>query len=146
MGTTLTVAGVLSNHLLVGHIGDSRAYLLSGNKLRQLTRDHTLAQALIDAGMANHNDAATRSMRHVLTGAVGSKGEWMEPQIEWSKLSRGDVLMLCTDGLTEMVDDHTIQCVLADAKSPQNACEDLIALALSAGGLDNITVTVARMN
>jgi len=71
MGTTLTVAGALGSNLIIGHVGDSRAYLFHGDKLTQLTTDHTLAQALIDAGVANRDDPASRSMRHVLTAAIG---------------------------------------------------------------------------
>jgi serine/threonine protein phosphatase PrpC len=145
MGTTLTVAGILENSLIIGHVGDSRAYLLRGNNLRQLTVDHTLAQALIDAGVANQNDPATRSMRHVLTAAIGSLSESAVPQVQRFRLSPGDQLMLCTDGLTEMVEEETISKVLHEATSAQVACQSLIDLALSAGGVDNVTVLVARL-
>lgn len=143
MGTTLTVAAALGNDLLIGHVGDSRAYLLRGNEFKQLTTDHTLAQALIDAGVANRDDPASRSMRHVLTAAVGSLGQG-EPQVQRFKLSDGDQLLLCTDGLTETVEDTTIAAVLRNAKSPQSACEELVALALAGGGLDNVTVVLAH--
>ena len=115
MGTTLTVAGVLGNDLIVGHVGDSRAYLLRGTELKQLTTDHTLAQALIDAGVADPDDPAPRSMRHVLTAAVGSLGQEVDPQVH-VKLQRGDRLLLCTDGLTETVEDSTIAEVMREAK------------------------------
>ena len=144
MGTTLTVAGTLGRNLVIGHVGDSRAYLLRGAILKQLTTDHTLAQALIDAGVANHNDPATRSMRHVLTAAIGSLGERNEPQVKRFELNNGDQVLLCTDGLTEMVEDKTITNVLLEAMSAQTACENLVDLALAAGGTDNITVIVAR--
>lgn len=144
MGTTLTVAGTLGNDLVLGHVGDSRAYLLRGNTLRQLTTDHTLAQALIDAGVASSDDPASRSMRHVLTAAIGSLDERVEPQVQRFRLSPDDQLLLCTDGLTEMVDDELIAEVLSEAESAQSACQTLIDLALSAGGTDNITVALAR--
>jgi protein phosphatase len=144
MGTTLTVAGALGNDLIIGHVGDSRAYLLHEGKLKQLTTDHTLAQALIDAGVANPDDPASRSMRHVLTAAVGSLGEQIDPQVLRFKLHDGDQLLLCTDGLTETVDDATIGQILREAKSAQTACQDLVDLALSGGGTDNITVVLAR--
>lgn len=144
MGTTLTVAGALGNDLIVGHVGDSRAYLLRGDKFNQLTTDHTLAQALIDAGVADRDDPASRSMRHVLTAAVGSLGEHVEPQVQRFKLFSGDQLLLCTDGLTETVDDTTIADVLLTAKSAQNACQELIDLALAGGGADNVTVVLAH--
>jgi PPM family protein phosphatase len=144
MGTTLTVAGTLGNDLVLGHVGDSRAYLLRGNLFRQLTRDHTLAQMLIDAGVANSDDPAPRSMRHVLTAAIGSLDERIEPQVQRFRLRSDDQLLLCTDGLTEMVDDELIASVLRESGSAQAACENLIDMALGAGGTDNITVAVAR--
>jgi serine/threonine protein phosphatase PrpC len=144
MGTTLTVAGTFGSDLVIGHIGDSRAYLLRGAHFRQLTTDHTLAQALIDAGVANSDDPAPRSMRHVLTAAIGSLDERIEPQVQRFRLSSGDQLLLCTDGLTEMVDDEIIANVLRESNSAQTACRNLIDLALAAGGRDNITVVVAR--
>jgi len=144
MGTTLTVAGTLGNDLVLGHVGDSRAYLLRGNVFRQLTRDHTLAQALIDAGVANSDDPAPRSMRHVLTAAIGSLDERTEPQVQRFRLVSGDQLLLCTDGLTEMVDDNLIARVLREAASAEFACKGLVDLALGAGGSDNVTVVLAR--
>ena len=80
--TPRAVAGMLGNDLVLGHVGDSRAYLLRGNTFRQLTTDHTLAQALIDAGVASSDDPASRSMRHVLTAAIGSLDERVEPQVQ----------------------------------------------------------------
>ena len=144
MGTTLTVAAALGSNLLVGHVGDSRAYLLRGSELKQLTTDHTLAQALIDAGVADPDDPASRSMRHVLTAAVGSLGQEVDPQVQRFNLQPGDQLLLCTDGLTETVEDLTIAHVLHDADSAQGACQALVDLALAGGGSDNVTVLVAR--
>jgi len=144
MGTTLTVAGALGNDLIIGHVGDSRAYLLRGDDFKQLTTDHTLAQALIDAGVANRDDPASRSMRHVLTAAVGSLGREVDPQVQRFKLQAGDQLLLCTDGLTEMVDDAMIADVLTESKSAQTACQNLLDLALAGGGTDNVTVVLAR--
>ena len=144
MGTTLTVAGALGSNLIIGHVGDSRAYLLEDGKLRQLTTDHTLAQALIDAGVARPDDPASRSMRHVLTAAIGSLGEQVDPQVQRFKLHGGDKLLLCTDGLTEKVDDATIARVMSEEKSAQSACQDLVDLSLAGGGTDNVTVVLAH--
>jgi serine/threonine protein phosphatase PrpC len=143
MGTTLTVAAALGHDLVIGHVGDSRAYLLQADTFQQLTTDHTLAQALIDAGVAGRDDPASRSMRHVLTAAVGSLGKG-EPEVRRFKISEADQLLLCTDGLTEMVDDKTIADVLRKTNSSQKACEDLVDLALRNGGVDNVTAVVAR--
>lgn len=144
MGTTLTVAGILGNDLIIGHVGDSRAYLLRGDQFRQLTTDHTMAQALIDAGVATSSDPAPRSMRHVLTAAIGSLDNRILPQVQRFRLNAGDQLLLCTDGLTEMVDDDVIIRMLLEAESAQSACQSLIDLALAAGGSDNITLILAR--
>jgi PPM family protein phosphatase len=144
MGTTLTVAGAIGNDLIIGHVGDSRAYLLRGNSFEQLTTDHTLAQALIDAGVASRDDPASRSMRHVLTAAVGSLGDQIDPQVRRFQLCAGDRLLLCTDGLTEAVEDEEIAQVLRESKSAQTACQNLQDLALAAGGTDNITVVLAH--
>lgn len=144
MGTTLTVAATLGRDLIIGHVGDSRAYLFHNDSLSQITKDHTLAQALIEAGVAGQNEPATRSMRHVLTAALGSFGPQTKPETWHLQLSENDQLLLCTDGLTEMVDDKTIASLLRSADTAENACEDLVTMALAAGGLDNVTVLVAR--
>jgi protein phosphatase len=144
MGTTLTVAGTLGGDLIIGHVGDSRAYLWRRGTLQQLTSDHTLAQVLIDSGVATANDPATRSMRHVLTAALGAMDERIEPQVYKLELNPGDQLLLCTDGLTEMVDDQTITFVLGEATTAAEACQTLIDQALAGGGTDNVTVVLAR--
>jgi PPM family protein phosphatase len=143
MGTTLTVAGTLGNNLVVGHVGDSRAYLLRDDKITQLTKDHTVAQALIDAGVSP-NDPVSASLQHLLTAALGALDAEIEPEVNRWKLSPGDQLLLCSDGLTKMVDDATILSAAREAGSAARACHDLIELALTAGGLDNVTVVVAR--
>jgi len=143
MGTTLTAVVSLGAELFVGHIGDSRAYLFRNKRLHQLTRDNTLAQELIDAGIARPQDTATQAMRHVLTAALAA-GERADPQVQRFHLSDGDQIMLCTDGLTGMVRDETIATILSDEDSATQACQTLIDLALAAGGSDNTTAIVAR--
>jgi len=143
MGTTLTAAATLGDDIIIGHIGDSRAYLYRGNVLKQLTRDHTVAQELIDAGLSGA-DPAARSMRHVLTAALGVLGTRTKPEVKRIQLRPHDQILICTDGLTAMVDDPTIATALRTAASASAACEDLTSLALAAGGRDNVTVVVAR--
>jgi protein phosphatase len=143
MGTTLTVAGTLGDDLLVGHIGDSRAYLLRDDKITQLTKDHTVAQALIDAGVSP-NDPVSASMQHLLTAALGALDAEVEPQVKRWKVFPGDQLLLCSDGLTQMVDDATILKTARAEDSAARACHKLIDLALAAGGLDNVTVVLSR--
>jgi protein phosphatase len=144
MGTTLTAAVSLSSTLLIGHIGDSRAYVLRDKTLHQLTKDHTLAQTLIDAGVANKDDESTRALHHVLTAALGATQEGSDPQVLRFKLAHNDQILLCTDGLTEMVPAEQIASVLNESPSSQTACDSLINMALSAGGTDNVTVVMAR--
>ncbi|HKR11599.1 MAG TPA: protein phosphatase 2C domain-containing protein [Pyrinomonadaceae bacterium] len=144
MGTTLTAAISLGSTLLIGHVGDSRAYVMRGNTLHQMTSDHTLAQALVDAGIANPGDAATQALHHVLTSALGASSERADPQVLSFRLSHNDQVLLCTDGLTEMVSAEIIASVLSEASSAQVACDSLIDLALSGGGTDNVTVMLAR--
>jgi len=143
MGTTLTTAATLGNNLVIGHVGDSRAYLYRGGALTQLTKDHTVAQELIDAGISS-TDPAARSMRHVLTAALGSMGSRIQPEVRRLRLREDDQLVLCTDGLSDLVDDRTIASMLRNATSAAKACEDLKTVALAAGGTDNLTVIVAR--
>ncbi len=143
MGTTLTTAATLGNNLVIGHIGDSRAYLLRDGILTQLTKDHTVAQELIDAGLSN-TDPVARSMRHVLTAALGSMGSRIQPEVRRLRLKENDRLVLCTDGLSDMVDDKTLSSMLRNSSSSAKACEDLKTVALAAGGTDNVTIIVAR--
>jgi protein phosphatase len=143
MGTTLTTVATLNYDMVIGHIGDSRAYLFRNNRLMQLTKDHTVAQELIDAGI-DRTDPATRSMRHVLTAALGSLGSRIQPEVQRIRLQDRDQILLCTDGLTEMVDDQTIASLLKNASSAAKAVEDLTTVALAAGGADNVTVVLAQ--
>lgn len=143
MGTTLTVARSLGPDLVVVHIGDSRAYLLRGGTLIQLTRDHTLAQELADLGGLPAEEVATHRFRHVLTQALGM-GEFVsKPEVRRLRLVDGDRLLLCTDGLTEMVDDATIAAELGRDRPAAEICQTLVDLALTCGGRDNVTVVVA---
>lgn len=144
MGTTLTVAVSFGLDLLIAHIGDSRAYLMHSEKLHQVTSDHTLAKALIDAGIVDPEDPATHALRHVLTAALGSTGAQIDPQVQRLHLSHNDQVLLCTDGLSGVISEEAIASVLKDASSSKVACQSLIDLALAGGGPDNISVVLAR--
>ena len=144
MSTTMTAAVTYGNSLIVTHVGDSRAYLLHDGKLEKLTRDHTLAQRLIDDGIHGPNDDLVRGLRNVLMQALGSKESKVEPDCQIHSLEEGDQLLLCTDGLTDMVDDEVIESVLNRGDSAQAACQNLLNLALSNGGKDNVTMVIAR--
>jgi PPM family protein phosphatase len=144
MGTTLTVAYSFCSDLFVAHVGDSRAYLFREGQLRQLTHDQTVAQRLADIGDIPQEAVATHRLRHVLTNALGGHGGPVVTELEQFHLADHDRLLLCSDGLTDMVDDSTIESVLRHIDPPQEAAEKLLELALDAGGKDNITIVLAR--
>jgi len=143
MGTTLTAARSLGRDLQVTHVGDSRAYLLRAGRLHRLTKDHTYAQLLVDLGRLPSTDQADPRHRHILTNALGGSDREAKVDIDLMKLEDGDQVFLCSDGLTDMVDDAEIARILADAAGSQQACETLLQRALDNGGRDNITVIVA---
>jgi protein phosphatase len=144
MGTTLTVAYSVENHAFVVHAGDSRAYLLRNGELRRLTRDHTLAQSLADAGRIPPDSIEYHSSRHVLVNYAGGPRRGIEPEIGTTALEDGDLLLLCTDGLTGLVSDGEIVSVLQKHDHPEPAASALIQRALDRGGRDNVTAVLAR--
>lgn len=144
MGTTLTITYSFCSDLFVAHVGDSRAYLFRDGQLRQLTHDHTIAQKLADQGEIPQDAVAKHKLRHILTNVLGGHDGPVVTELEQFQLENGDRLMLCSDGLTDMVDDADIAAVLRDIESPQEACNKLLNLALDAGGKDNVTITMAR--
>ena len=144
MGTTLTAAYVAGKHLFVVHVGDSRAYLMRQGKLVQLTHDQTFVQMLVDTGNLTKEEASHHHLRHMLTSAIGGSPEAAKVEIRQLELADGDCLLLCTDGLTEMVPEEKIAGVVSSQKDPQQRCEELLQLALDAGGKDNITALLAR--
>jgi protein phosphatase len=143
-GTTMTAAWNLEQDLFLAHVGDSRAYLFRGNCLHQLTKDHTLAQELVDRGVLAKDDLATNRLRHVLTKCLGGSGNSCQPDIQKINLQDGDRILLCTDGLTEMLPDNVIRETMGNAGSVEATCQLLVEQALEAGGKDNITVIVAH--
>jgi protein phosphatase len=143
MGTTLTAARSLGRDLLIIHVGDSRAYLLRAGSLLRLTRDHTYTQMLVDSGRLRPADVADSPHRHILTNALGGAGGHVRVDTDWLELEDGDRLLLCSDGLTDLVDDEAITGILRGAAESSDACEQLVQRALDAGGRDNVTVIVA---
>ena len=143
MGCTLTAARNLGRVLQISHVGDSRAYLLRAGRLFRLTRDHTYVQMLVDSGLMSEADAATSRQRHVLLNAVGGSDDEVYVDVERVRLANRDRVLLCSDGLTDAVDDDEIRALLAEGETAAAACQALVARALEAGGHDNITVIVA---
>lgn len=142
MGTTLTALFVTERSAHLAHIGDSRAYLLRQETLEQVSEDHTVVAEQIRAGVITPMQAKRSTYRHVITRALG-----IDPQIQVDQrtieLRENDVFLLCSDGLTEMVEDHEIARILRN--TPSAAAENLIAAANSRGGVDNITVVVLKI-
>ena len=143
MGTTLTVARSLGRDLMITHVGDSRAYLLRAGGLHRLTRDHTFAQLLVDTGQLAAADVAGSRHRHMLTNALGGSSEDVHVDTHRLQLEDGDRLLLCSDGLTDLVDDETMTRILLETTRSNEACERLVQQALDSGGHDNVTVIVA---
>ena len=144
MGTTMTLACSMGADLFIAHLGDSRAYLLRQGRLHRLTRDHTIAQELADAGAISPESVDSHPMRHVLTHVIGTKGEKAQAELGMLRLIDHDEVLLCSDGLTEMVTDEAIAGALQKRGSAAGACNALIDMALDAGGRDNVTVVLAR--
>jgi len=144
MGTTLTMAFSVGRDLYIVHAGDSRAYLLRDGKLDQVTGDHTLVQLLVNGGVITADAAKTRSQRNVVTNVVGGPSLGVHAEIHKLQIQDGDVLLLCSDGLTEPVGDAEIAEILTQDADPDVAVHHLVAKALSNGAPDNVTAIVAR--
>jgi protein phosphatase len=144
MGTTMTAALSLGDDLFVTQVGDSRAYLCHAGTLERLTRDQTQAQQLADRGVISQQDVARHRLRHVLTNALGGFQKDVRVDIKRWKLADGDRVLLCSDGLTDMLDDAHIAEVLARDAGSDETCRLLVEHALENGGKDNITVVLAR--
>jgi serine/threonine protein phosphatase PrpC len=144
MATTMTVACSLGPVLLTAHVGDTRAYLFRDGRLTRLTRDQTMAQSLADAGAISPDEVASHPMRHVLTSAIATRGAFVQVQLGRWRLQDGDQLLLCSDGLSEMVSEEAVARALREAGNSAGACRRLVDLALQAGGEDNVTVVLGR--
>jgi protein phosphatase len=143
MGTTLTAALVEGRRLHVAHVGDSRAYLLRDGHFSQLTDDHTLVQHLVDEGQITREEAARHPQRSVITRAIGVSWD-VDVDSMSLELQAGDQLLLCSDGLTGVVEDEVIAATLLETEDPDQAVTTLIDRANEAGGPDNITVLLLR--
>jgi protein phosphatase len=144
MGTTLTGAFSAGSDLFVASVGDSRVYLFRRGRLLQLTRDQTYSQLLADTGQIPQHEVSTHHLRHILTDAIGVGAGKVNVNVRHLPLLDEDRLLLCTDGLTEMVDEEEIAGVLMRDQPAQDACQILVDLALEHGGVDNVTVLLAK--
>ncbi|HEU4318460.1 MAG TPA: Stp1/IreP family PP2C-type Ser/Thr phosphatase [Acidimicrobiia bacterium] len=142
MGTTMTLLMIEDGQATVGHVGDSRAYLLRNGELSQLTEDHTVAAEYVSMGQLRPEEAATHPQRHMLTRTLGLTRFVNVDEVKFD-LEVGDRILVCSDGLTEMVDDTRIAERLAQG-SPEEVAWGLVELANDAGGVDNISVVVVE--
>jgi PPM family protein phosphatase len=141
MGATVVLALIRGQHVLIAHLGDSRAYLLHEGELRQLTKDHSIVQLLVDCGEITPEEATNHPARGQLTRYVGASSQpLVKPQVE--VLVPGDRLLLCSDGLSGGVSCEQIAAILNEQSLPDEACRKLVAAANTAGGKDNVTVVV----
>lgn len=146
MGTTLVAALARDSGVCVGHVGDSRVYLWREGELRQITNDHSWVNEQVSLGLLSREEASRHPFRNVITRALGSREQVAAEVIE-VPLSPGDRLLLCSDGLTNMLDDRRIQAVLdAHPGDHEAAASELVDQANQAGGEDNITVIVAGLS
>ncbi|RKD34366.1 Stp1/IreP family PP2C-type Ser/Thr phosphatase [Thermohalobacter berrensis] len=139
MGTTVTMAYIYDNRLFIGHIGDSRAYLFRNNELIQLTQDHSLVAELVRKGSITKEEAINHPQKNIITRALGTE-EDIEIDIISKDLIENDIILLCTDGLTNMVSEERIKEILLLNKNLQDACDELTKTANDLGGFDNTTV------
>lgn len=145
MGTTATVMVLFAKRYLIGQVGDSRAYLLRGDQLHQITRDHSYVQEQVDAGLLTPEQARTHPYSNVITRCVGSN-EDVVPDIYFGALQTGDIVLLASDGLTGMLEDDQLVHILRGDGGPDVWVDRLIAEANHRGGLDNITVVIVRID
>jgi serine/threonine protein phosphatase PrpC len=144
MGCTADLLTFADGRYIIGHVGDSRVYLLRRQCLSQLTRDHSLVQLQVDQGVLTPQEARTHPQKNTILRAVGTGASVFPDILEGEALDR-DIFLLCSDGLTDMVDDFLIQRILSSAVPLQQKADGLIGAALAAGGSDNVTVVFCQV-
>jgi protein phosphatase len=145
MGTTLVVTLLCDNQITIAHIGDSRCYRYRGEKLEQVTRDHSLLQEQIDSGLLTREAARRSQNKNLVTRALGIEPQ-VEAEIHTYPVQNGDIYLLCSDGLNDMVEDEDIEMTLgALAANPQLAAEQLVQMANDNGGRDNVSVILIKV-
>ena len=145
MGTTCTAAMLENERLIIAQVGDSRAYLLHNGNLQQITRDHSLMADYLEAGKITPEEARVHPQRSVITRALGSD-PYMQPDLFEINVETGDRLLLCSDGLTSMLEDAEIARILATVRNPQECADVLVNEAIAMGGYDNVTVIVTDVS
>ena len=142
MGTTVVLVMMDGNIAYIGHVGDSRAYYINGEKIIQLTKDHSIVQKLIESGTITPKQAKTHPQKNLITRAVGTD-RYVEIDVNRVICTKGDYILLCTDGLSSMVDESDMFKIIM--QNPDTAVKELIDAANSAGGTDNITAVLINL-
>jgi protein phosphatase len=142
-GSTLTMVLLVGDQMTIGHVGDSRAYILSDNEAEMITRDHTFVERLLEMGEVTEEEAKNHPQRHVLYRAIG-QGEALEVDVFTYPTPYGGKLLLCSDGLWGVVPNDEILDIVNQADNPQDACDQLIHAAMLGGGPDNITAVLVQ--
>lgn len=145
MGTTLVAAAIQNGHALIGHVGDSRCYLFRAGQLTRETNDHSLVDEQVRLGNMTQEDADRSPLRNVITRAIGTK-QAVDAEITELKLEPGDILLLCSDGLTREVSEARIAEILHGSETIEQQCRQLIDAANDAGGHDNVTAILVSAN
>lgn len=144
MGTTFVACTLIDNHVYISNVGDSRLYLI-GRDIRQITRDHSLVEDMVRMGMIDRGEARTHYKKNVITKAIGvADDKTSTPDIFEIEIEDGEVLLLCSDGLTNMVEDYDIKKIVRSNESIENAVRELIRQANENGGKDNISAIVVK--
>ena len=144
-GCTCTVGVIIDNILHVGHVGDSRLYTINKTEIEPVTRDHSVVGRLVEIGQVTREEAKTHPQRSVLYRGIGMEGgekQDIDVDIHRKRLKSGDSILICSDGLWDMVDDEDIQKIISSNKLPHDACRDLIRKANLNGGKDNISAVI----
>lgn len=144
MGSTVSLLLLSDSHYLIGHVGDSRVYLVRDGVMRQLTRDHSLVQEQVDAGIITAEQARHHPQSNVITCCIGMSSD-IDPDVITGDTRAGDVFLLASDGLTGMVDDRRLQQLLLSRAAPERIVNAMIADANNNGGIDNITAIVVKV-
>jgi PPM family protein phosphatase len=143
MGTTLVVGVFQDSRLMVGHIGDSRCYRLRGQEFSQITKDHSLLQEQLDAGLITPEQAAQSTNKNLVTRALGVEDS-VQTEVNEFRVEKGDVYLMCSDGLSDMITDDQICGILTSAATFDQASQQLVDAANAAGGRDNISVLLVK--
>lgn len=145
MGTTITLAYILKDKICIGHVGDSRAYLIRDGEIFQITEDHSFVNELLKTGSITKEEAKTHPKRNMITRAVGSSSI-IEMDLVIKEYAKNDILLLCSDGLSNMLKEFEITNAFIGEEDIQKACESLAIMANDSGGLDNITIVAIKFN